>query len=100
MPISKSELEKMNGLIESGKTIADVYRAYPYSEIYSSVNDYSLLGKKRSITNRLLKLKSKTSTPAERTELVNEVSKLITEIYNLSKRNGNKLSEIIAALDK
>ena len=103
MPISKPELEKMNGLIESGKTIADVYRAYPqytYSEVYTSVNDYSLLGKKRSITNRLFKLKSKTSTQAERTKLVNEVNKLITEIYKLSKRNGNKLSEIMVALDK
>ena len=93
----------MNEMIEAGKTIADVCRAYPqntYLDVYRSVSDYSLLGKKRSITNRMTKLKQSNLAQAERTKLVNQVNKLVAEIYSLSKKNGNKLSDIMTVLDR
>ena len=59
MRISKHDLEKMNDLVGKGKTIVDIskqFDKYDYWEIYSEVEDYSFLGKKRSISNRLKKL--------------------------------------------
>ena len=48
----------MNDLVTKGTTIADIHRKFPkydYWEIYWEVNDYSFLGKKRMITNRINK---------------------------------------------
>ena len=59
MTIAKAELETMNDLLAHGKKISDINRAYPqydYWEIYWKVSDYSFLGKKRTITNRIKKL--------------------------------------------
>ncbi len=60
MSVKKTDLKTMNDLIGKEATIADIARKftkYDYWEIYSKVEDYSLLGKKRSISNRLKKLR-------------------------------------------
>ena len=61
----------MNDLLTKGTTIADIHRKFPkydYWEIYYEVNDYSFLGKKRMITNRINKI-AKSKKPSERREL-------------------------------
>ena len=102
MTINKHDLEKMNDLIGKGTTIADIAKKiskYDYWEIYWEVEDYSLLGKKRSITNRLNKLRKK--MPREtRIELVDEVKEILNEIYKASKKNGKKLIDIGKILTK
>jgi len=82
----------MNDLIYKGSTIAEVarkFKNYDYWEIYWEVEDYSLLGKKRSISNRLKKLKRKL-TREERVELVDEITDILNDIYKISKKNGKK----------
>lgn len=96
MAISKHELETMNDLLSKGKTIADLEKKYPqydYWEIYWQVSDYSFLGKKRTITNRLKKLVT-TKTQAERKELAAEAQALLDELYAQLKSNSAKLIEI------
>ena len=96
MAISKHELEVMNDLLSKGKTIADLvkkYPAYDYGEIYWQVSDYSFLGKKRTITNRLKKLVT-TKTQTERHELADEAQALLDELYSQLKSNSAKLIEI------
>lgn len=96
MAISKNELELMNDLLTKGKTIADLVKKFPkydYWEIYWQVNDYSFLGKKRSITNRLRKLVS-VKTPAVREKLAAEAQLMLDELYAQLKRNSVKLIEI------
>ncbi len=96
MVIRKSELESMNDLLAKGKTIADLEKKFPqydYGEIYWQVSDYSFLGKKRIITNRLKKLVT-TKTQAERQELAAEAQELLDELYAQLKSNSAKLIEI------
>lgn len=96
MAIPQHELKEMNHLLESGMNISDIwgkYSKYPYWEIYWAVSDYSLLGKKRKITNRINSVRHATSQ-AERDRLLNEVSALVTEMYELTKKNGKKLVDI------
>ncbi len=102
MAISKHDLEKMNDLVEKGATIADIankFKKYDYWEIYWEVEDYTLLGKKRRITNRLNKLQ-KNLKKEDQQELVKAVKELINEIYNTSKKNGKKLIDIGKILSK
>uniref|UniRef100_E6PLP5 Uncharacterized protein n=1 Tax=mine drainage metagenome TaxID=410659 RepID=E6PLP5_9ZZZZ len=102
MAIPESDLEKMNGLLKNGSNISDIarkFKQYDYWEVYWSVSDYSLLGKKRSITNRLNKLKGNL-TRAQRLEAVNEINVLVKEIYDLSKHNGKKLIDITKVISK
>jgi len=96
MTIPQHELKEMNRLLEGGMNISSIwekYQKYDYWEIYWSVSDFSLLGKKRIITNRINSARRAT-TKAERDELLNEISSLVTEMYELTKRNGKKLVEI------
>lgn len=96
MAIAKAELEVMNDLLSKGKTIADLvkqYPAYDYWEIYWQVNDYSFLGKKRTITNRLKKLVT-TQTQAGRQDLADEAQEILDDLYSQLKRNSAKLIEI------
>ncbi len=102
MSIKKHELEKMNCLLESGVNIADIakkYKEYDYWEIYLAVNDFSLIGKKRMITNRLNKLK-KRATKEEKEKLIGEIKQQLDEIYYLSKKNGKKLIDINKVLSR
>jgi hypothetical protein len=102
MAIPKAELEVMNDLISKGKNIADLAKAYPeydYWEIYWSVNDYSILGKKRSITNRLNQL-AKNNTKEDREKFVAEAQQSLNELYELLKSNSSKLLEIDRVLRK
>lgn len=102
MSIAPHELKDMNQLLESGINISDIAAKYPrydYLEIYTSVKDYSLLGKKRIITNRLNAIRKSTSK-AERSELLDEIQELITEMYNLTKSNGKKLVDISKILNR
>lgn len=102
MAIKKHELEKMNELLANGSTIAAIAKKYPnydYWEIYWEVNDYSFLGKKRTITNRINSL-AKSTSPKEREKLSAEAKELITELYSRLKQNSKKLIEIDRALRK
>ncbi|NDP62962.1 hypothetical protein [Polaromonas sp.] len=96
MTINKLELEAMNDLLGKGKKIADLAKKYPqydYHEIYWAVNDYSFLGKKRTITNRLKRLvKEKTIEQCQ--ETANEAQELLDELYKQLKRNSEMLIEI------
>ncbi len=96
MAVNRGDLEKMNDLLAKGATIASLTKKFPkydYWEIYWEVNDYSLLGKKRSLSNRLKKLRQKL-TRDRRNALVDEIVKLLNQIYDQSKSNGKKLINI------
>jgi len=96
MAIKKAELESMNELLSNGKTIADLAKMFPqydYWEIYWQVSDYSFLGKKRIITNRIKKLIT-TKTQIEREELAAEAQTLLDELYAQLKSNSAKLIDI------
>ena len=96
MSISKSELVEMNDLLAKGKKIADLAKKYPqydYWEIYWQVNDYSFLGKKRTITNRLKRLVTEKTTE-QRRQTADEAQELLNELYDQLKRNSAKLIEI------
>jgi hypothetical protein len=96
MAISKSELEAMNDLLAKGKKVTDLAKKYPqydYWEIYWAVNDYSFLGKKRTITNRLKRL-VKEKTMEQRQETADEAQELLNELYAQLKRNSEMLIEI------
>lgn len=96
MAISKSELEAMNDLLGKGTKVADLAKKYPqydYWEIYWAVNDYSFLGKKRTITNRLKRL-VKEKTMEQRQETADEAQELLNELYRQLKRNSEMLIEI------
>jgi hypothetical protein len=102
MAIKMHELEKMNSLLESGVNIADIakrYKEYDYWEIYLAVNDFSLIGKKRMITNRLNKLRKK-RTKEEKEKLIGEIKEQLDKIYDLSKKNGKKLIDINKVLSR
>ena len=102
MSIKKHELEKMNSLLESGVNIADIakkFKDYEYQEIYFAVSDYSLMGKKRRITNRLNKLKQR-PTKDIREDLIDEIKEQLDEIYVLAKKNGKKLIDINKVISK
>ena len=97
MAINKSELESMNDLLAKGKTVADlekIFSQYDYWEIYWQVSDYSFLGKKRIITNRLKKLVTTKTTEVERKKLAAEAQALLDELYAQLKSNSAKLIEI------
>lgn len=96
MSIPKHEIEEMNRLLDSGLNISKIwekYSQYDYWQIYHEVSDFSLLGKKRMITNRINAVK-KSKSKQERSDLLDEISEMISEIYELTKRNGKKLMEI------
>lgn len=102
VPISKHELEEMNGALKNGRTIAQIAKKYPqydYWQIYWEVNDESFLGKKRTITNRIKKLVS-TKIKAERELLAEEAQELLNELYDHLKRNSKKLIELDRVLRK
>ena len=86
----------MNDLLSKGTTIADLEKKFPkydYWEVYWEVSDYSFLGKKRTITNRINKM-AKSRSPRERAEFASQTKKLITELYKRLKENSEKLIEI------
>ncbi len=102
MNIPKHELEEMNKLLQNGEKITDIWNKYPnydYWLIYNAVKDFSLLGKKRMITNRINNVRNSKSKE-ERNEFLDEIDNLVTEIYNLSKENGKKLTDIGKILEK
>ncbi|MFA6055684.1 MAG: hypothetical protein WC769_09940 [Thermodesulfovibrionales bacterium] len=102
MAIKKADLEKMNELLANGTTIAAIQRKYPnyeYGEIYWEVKDYSFLGKKRKITNRINKI-AKSKLPRVRRDLAGETKKLLDELYSQLKINSKKLIEIDRVLRK
>ena len=102
MAIKKHELKEMNDLLDKGTTIADISKKYPqygYNQIYWEVNDYSILGKKRSITNRINKLVNNKSKK-ERQEIAKEAKDLLDELYSQLKVNSKKLIEIDHILRK
>lgn len=100
--IKKIDLEKMNELLMNGTTIAEIQRKFPkydYWEVYWEVNDYSFLGKKRKITNRINKI-AKSKVPQTRRELAIEARELLDELYSQLKINSKKLIEIDRVLRK
>lgn len=97
MAVSDNDLQEMNRLISCGKKISDLARQFPqydYLDIYWSVNDYSILGKKRSVTNRIEKLRSSTISNDEKEQILNEIQETVNDLYEMLKANGEKLVEI------
>lgn len=100
--IKKIDLEKMNELLTNGTTIAEIQRRFPrydYWEVYWEVSDYSFLGKKRKITNRINKI-AKSKVPQTRRDLAKETRELLDELYSQLKINSKKLIEIDRVLRK
>lgn len=96
MAVTKADTETMNDLIAKGATVSDLERQFPqygYWEIYWNTDDFSFLGKKRSITNRLKKLENE-SKLSERRKLVAEAQLSLNELYKQLKFNSEKLIEI------
>lgn len=96
MPIKNYELDKMNEALRNGSTIsklAQKYKQYDYWEIYWEVSDASILGKKRTITNRIKKLVS-TRKKEDREVLAEEAQELLNELYEQLKGNSKKLVDI------
>ncbi|WYD80801.1 MAG: hypothetical protein V8K32_00060 [Candidatus Electrothrix gigas] len=96
MEVSEHDLKEMNDAIKKRKTIsqlAEIFPQYDYSEIYWAIDDYSFLGKKRMITNRLKKMRSATKK-AEREELIDEAQELLDGMYDRLKINSKKLTDI------
>ena len=102
MAIKKAELKTMNEMLSNGSTIANIQRKFPkydYWEIYWETNDFSFLGKKRMITNRINKIAS-SKVPSERRILASETRELLNELYSQLKINSKKLIEIDRVLRK
>ena len=103
MAIPEETLKKMNEMLEHGSTIADIWRAhgrkYDYEEIYGSVSNYSVLGAKRRITNRLNRLQYRLTKP-ERQQIVAEIKADLETVYNNAKSNGKKIANILKTLNK
>ena len=102
MGIKKADLEKMNEMLEKGSTFAQIQRKFPkyeYWEIYWETNDYSFLGKKRMITNRINKIANSKSRK-ERREIAKETKEYLNELYSQLKVNSKKLIEIDRVLRK
>ena len=102
MAIKKRVLAEMNDLLAKGKTIAQIAEKYPkydYWEIHWEVNDFSFLGKKRTITNRLKKLVTAKKRD-NREVLAEEAQDLLDELYESLKSNSKKLIEIDRVLRK
>lgn len=102
MAIKKAELEKMNEMLTNGSTIAQIQRKfekYDYWEIYWEINDFSFLGKKRMITNRINKI-CQSKSPSERRKIANEAKELLDGLYSQLKINSKKLIEIDRVLRK
>lgn len=103
MAIPKATLKKMNDYIAKGATISSLQKRFPkysYWDIYWAVNDFSILGKKRSISNRLKKLESQRLTKADRSQLIREIRENLDGIYKISKNNGKKLIDIGKIISK
>lgn len=102
MAIKKAELEQMNEMLEKGATFAQIQRKfvmYDYWEIYWATNDYSFLGKKRRITNRINKIAQSRSF-LERRKIAKETKEYLDELYYQLKTNSKKLIEIDRVLRK
>ena len=102
MPINEKDLKEMNKLLEQGVTISKIaakFKKYDYWDIHWEVNDYSFLGKKRSITNRLNKLQKNLSTK-DRHTVIKEIKELLDGMYTLTKKNGRKLLDIGKIINK
>lgn len=102
MAIAEHDLEKINLLIEAGSNISEVANQFPvydYWEIYWAADDYSLLGKKRMISNRLVKIREEENN-TNRNMLIDEIQDLFNDIYQISKKNGNKLIKMSQILSK
>lgn len=87
----------MSKLISYDKNISDLSRQFPqydYWDIYWSVNDYSIQGKKRSVTNRIEKLHFSTISNDEKEQILNEIQGTVNDLYEMLKANGKKLIEI------
>ena len=100
MVILEKEKQEMVRLAREGKQIAKIwsenYPQYDYWEIYQVVyegGESSARGMKSKITTRLNKLVDAT-TKAERQKLVDEVSQLVSELYENHRSNQKRIDEI------
>lgn len=103
MSIPKDVLEKMNEMLRLGSTFAEIYREfgqeYEYMDILYGLPNYSMLGAKRRISNRLGKLNSGLRKP-ERKEAVAEIREDLEYLYRLARMHGKKLASISKLLDQ
>ena len=100
MTVKKNDLKEMESQLKTGANISDIAAKYPkydYWEVYWELSDYSFMGKKRMITNRLNKLKKRLPT-GEREQLISEAQEYLDELYYSLKQNSSKLVKINQAL--
>ena len=93
--IAENELEEMNKKISQGVTIASLareYTQYDYWEIYWSVKDSSIQGKKTALTRKINKLRD--MLPNEEKTLLDDIQDKVDDLYSILRDNSNKLSSI------
>lgn len=96
MTVKKDDLKKMEVLLKSGARISEIvvqYPQYDYWQVYWELSDFSFMGKKRMITNRIKKLVEEHSRK-ERECLAQEAQTLLDELYDSLKENSGKLVKI------
>ena len=88
--------------LKHGATISDIarkYTEYNYWEILFTLNTYSFLGQKRTISNHLKKLVDE-SSKKERRAIASKTKDLLDELYQSLKKNSGKLRDINKILEK
>ncbi len=105
MDISKKDAAKMRRLAQEGKQITRIQREdlpqYTYEQIYEVIykaGGRSAGGIKSMVTTRLNKLlHSKKET---RASLINEIQRLVTDLFENHKKNQKKLDKIRKVLQE
>ncbi len=105
MDISKKDTAKMQQLAQEGKQVARIQKEdfpdYTYEQIYAVVYEAggrAAQGVKRMITTRLNKVLH--SNKETRTILINEIKRLVLDLYENHKMNQKKLDKIRKALQE
>lgn len=105
MEISKKDSEIMKRLAKEGKQIAkilsDDFPELNYWDIYIEVyggGQRSALGVMRMISNRLIKLN--TADDKTKKALIDEISELVSKLYNNYMSNQQKLEKIRNVLEE
>jgi flagellin-specific chaperone FliS len=105
MDISKKDATKMRQLAQEGKQISKIQREnfsqYTYEQIYAVIYEAggrAAGGMKKMITIRLNKLLH--SNKETRASLINEIQRLVTDLFENHKKNQKKLDKIRKALQE
>ncbi len=97
----QQDRDRIVELAREGKQIAKImeedFPEYEYWEIYEVVyseGGKSALGVKRTIANRLKKLRDSNLNDSEKEEIINEIDELVWHLYDSLKSSQAKLDAI------